>query len=170
MVWRVVGIDPGVRRTGYAFVEADDKDGLRLKQWGVLKQVSRDAQVLGMFWRALQSFGPTHFAVEKPYFHRNPGTLLQLSEVVGMVRASAYLLSAEFVLLLPREIYSWCLGRGSTRADLRRWVANTFGGAHASLGDVPVDVLDAVAVGCALVFSLRHEWAFNRSVAGKRVM
>ncbi len=164
MVWRVVGIDPGVRRTGYAFVEADGQ-GLRLKQWGVLKQISRDPQAMGKFWWVLQDFGPTHFAVEKPYFHRNARTLLQLSEVVGMVRASAYLLSAEFVLLLPREIFSWCLGRGSTREDLRRWVVHTFSGDGCSLsGDVPVDVLDAVAVGCALVFSLRHDWALARSV------
>lgn len=149
---RVVGIDPGLRRTGYACVQVPAR-GLepRLVEAGVLRLrttgplADRLLQLHLELGEVLQEMAPDRVAVEGVFAHAR---FVRTALIMGHARGVVLLAAAERELqvdeLAPAEVKRAVTGRGqATKEQVRRAVM-----AQCGLRSVrgPSDVSDAIAI------------------------
>ena len=145
----VLGIDPGIARTGYGFVQ--ERDGtLEAVAFGVistttklrtparLKKIHRDLSAL------VAEYTPASAALEKLFFSRNVSTAMS----VGQARGVAMLALADYDLKIseygPNEIKQAVAGYGKAgKAQIQEMVRLLL-----SLDEIPRpdDAADALAV------------------------
>lgn len=144
-----MGIDPGLKVTGYGVVEGDRGD-LRLVSCGHL-DVSSEApfpkrlhRLYRGFCQLIEKHQPGCLAIERPFFAKNARSTLMLGEVVGV----AILAAAEKALPVyeysPQEIKGAVTGYGrADKGQVQRMVK-----ALLDLADIPepLDAADALAV------------------------
>lgn len=103
---RVLGIDPGLRRTGFGVIEVGPSRRHRLVQFGVIRPndklplESRLRLIFDGLTKVIAEHQPTHVAVESIYQARNVSSALLL----GHARAAALLSAA--VTNLPLRGYA----------------------------------------------------------------
>ncbi len=114
---RIIGIDPGLRRTGWGVI---DLDGHRLIYVACGSAQSREADALGLRLVALHSaltevvaaFQPDEAAVEATFVNKNAAATLKLGQARGIalvVPASAGLPVAEYA---PNVVKKTIIGVG----------------------------------------------------------
>jgi len=145
----VLGVDPGLKTTGYGIVEEDQK-GLRLVAWGHLdfsssapfpERLHRLYRELG---RLIGKHSPACMAVEHPFFARNAKSTLMLGKVVGVVILAAAEQELPVYEYSPQEIKGAVTGYGRAgKKQVQRMVK-----ALLDLADTPepLDAADALAV------------------------
>src|SRR5205085_1364819 len=87
---RVIGFDPGLRRSGWGVV---DLEGTRLRHVGngvvasdeALSLAERLVQIRTGLAAVVARFGPGAAAVEETFVNKNPTTTLKLGQVRGVV-------------------------------------------------------------------------------------
>ena len=155
----VVGIDPGIARTGYGFVRLTEAGILEAIAYGVIETPAgqplgtRLRQLYKMLNGLLLLHNPSFGAVEKLFFQRNVRTAM----MVGQARGVAMLALAESDLNVaeytPGEIKQAVTGYGA--ADKRQMQLMT--AAVLNLGAIPEpdDAADALAVAVCHIHSSR---------------
>lgn len=149
---RLLGIDPGLRRTGYACVELAPRalepslveaGVLRLRTSGPL--VARLRQLHEEFEGLLEDLRPARVAVESVFSQaRFARTAIVMGHARGVVLLSAGLRDLEVIELAPAEVKRAVAGRGNaTKEQVRRAVMSQCG-LRAIRG--PSDVSDAIAI------------------------
>jgi len=149
---RLVGIDPGLRRTGYACVELPPRrleprlveaGVLRLKTSGAL--ASRLRQLHRELAQVLADLAPDRVAVGGLFAH---GRFVRTAIVMGHARGVVLLAAAERDLevdeLAPAEVKRAVAGRGQATKDQVRRAVMSQCGFRAMRG--PSDVSDAIAI------------------------
>jgi crossover junction endodeoxyribonuclease RuvC len=118
----ILGLDPGLRRTGWGLVEAD---GNRLRHLGdgvICSDADRPlserlAQLHRGVGRVLEEWRPDEAAVEQTFVNRNPESTLKLGQARGVVLlapALAGLLVAEYA---PTSVKQAVVGTGRAAKD-----------------------------------------------------
>ncbi len=116
---RVIGLDPGTARTGYAILEAEGGDMLTAVAFGVIETPPADPlprRLLFLYQRIrelLLLHRPQSGAVEKLFFQRNVSTAIQVGQARGVILlalAEAEIPVAEYT---PNEIKQSVSGYGS---------------------------------------------------------
>lgn len=88
---KVVGIDPGLERTGFAIIEEMPRGGRRLLDCGVIKTPSHFAFPLRLHMIAedlasvLRREHPTVAGVEELFFSKNVKTAMKVSQARGVI-------------------------------------------------------------------------------------
>lgn len=88
---RVLGIDPGSARTGYAVLEMQEEGKARYLECGVIEAVANaplEQRLLTIgqgIEEVLDDFRPTQVAVEDLFYHRNARSALALGQARGAV-------------------------------------------------------------------------------------
>jgi crossover junction endodeoxyribonuclease RuvC len=158
---RILGIDPGYHRCGYAVVERADGGRWRLLVSGAvvtdpshplasrLHQLSTDLAGLLRLWE------PAELAIEELYFAKNAKTALGVAQARGVVLALAAGAGLAIAEYAPSTVKSQLTGSGRAEKAqvgfmVRRLVG---GGADAPAAGALDDELDAIAV--ALCHCLR---------------
>jgi crossover junction endodeoxyribonuclease RuvC len=145
---RLLGLDPGLQRTGWGVIEAAGNH-LRFLAAGVVTTAADDelAARLDMLYRGLQAVvaghAPQHAAVEETVINRNAGSSLKLGQARGVV-----LLAAAHAGLGVTEYASKTVKRavvGTGAAD-KRQVAMMVRMLLPGSGPVAGDAADALAV------------------------
>jgi crossover junction endodeoxyribonuclease RuvC len=145
---RLLGLDPGLQRTGWGVIEVDG-NALRFFAAGVVATDAGDdlAQRLDALYRGLQEVvtrhGPAAAAVEETVVNRNAGSSLKLGQARGVV-----LLAAAHAGLAVTEYASKTVKRtvvGTGAAD-KRQVAMMVRMLLPTSGVVAADAADALAV------------------------
>jgi len=172
---RVIGLDPGLRRTGWGIIESD---GNRLSHVGngvVTSDAGCDLATRLMqlhqgIDRVLADFRPDEAAVEITLANRNPTSTLKL----GMARGIALLTPAQAALpvaeYLPMVVKKAVVGTGhAAKTQVAMMVARLLPGCAVSSADA-ADAL-AVAICHAHTASSGRRWdagdgAARRAVAG----
>lgn len=119
---RVLGIDPGLTRCGYAVV--DDAVRPLPVALGVLRTPATDdlARRLGALQadieRLLEEFQPESVAVERVFFQVNVRTAMSVGQASGLVLAAAARRGCEVVQYTPTEVKETVAGWGG--ADKRQ--------------------------------------------------
>jgi crossover junction endodeoxyribonuclease RuvC len=114
---RIIGIDPGLRRTGWGVVDADG-GGLRFVACGSV--VSDETESLGArlrqifdgLSRVLAELAPVEAAIEQTFVNRDAAATLKLGQARGialLVPALAGLLIAEYA---PNAVKKTVVGNG----------------------------------------------------------
>lgn len=124
---RVLGIDPGLTRCGYAVVD----DGVRpvAVALGVLRTPPADdlARRLGALQadieRLLDEYRPEAVAVERVFFQVNVRTAMSVGQASGLVLAAADRRGCEVVQYTPNEVKETVAGwGGADKAQMQRMV------------------------------------------------
>ena len=101
---RVLGVDPGTLRAGYAVVDVDPHGAIRYVDCGVLvaagdDHVHRIELICADLRGVLSEFGPGVLALEQAYAGRNVSSAMKLAEARGAYRhvcISAGLVTSEY--------------------------------------------------------------------------
>jgi len=93
-VIRVLGLDPGLRHTGWGIVEADGSS-LRFRACGVVRVAAEGSLALRLqrlhdsLAATIRDFRPVEAAVEETVVNRNAGSSLKLGHARGVVLLTA---------------------------------------------------------------------------------
>ncbi|RMG48851.1 MAG: crossover junction endodeoxyribonuclease RuvC [Acidobacteria bacterium] len=149
---RILGIDPGSRRTGYALAEFRGGEivALELGSWSLPARGRRSAalaRLLGEVEAWLADRHPDVAAVEGLFQHRNVRSALALAEARGVVLAALGRAGIDVVEYAPAAIKKCVCGNGTAPKDqVRRALARTVPGlSRFPLADYPEDATDALA-------------------------
>ncbi len=87
---RVLGLDPGLRNTGWGVVDVRDNrvshvaDGV-VRSDGALQMPDRLVQLRSGLAEVIEAYRPDQAAVEETYVNKNPDTTLRLGQARGVV-------------------------------------------------------------------------------------
>jgi crossover junction endodeoxyribonuclease RuvC len=146
---RILGIDPGLSRCGYAVIDYDGRRPTSV-EYGLIRTnpetptPARLHDIVGELRRIVRELKPAECAVERVYFFRNVSTAIDVAMIMGATLVMAIeegLVTRQYA---PLQVKRAIVGTG--RADknqVQRMVAALYG-----LHDVPKppDVADALAV------------------------
>jgi len=147
----VLGIDPGLERTGYAVLcEADGKEA-RLSEAGLIRLSARQslesrlAELHESLEVLLQTHRPTLLACEELYAHyRHPRTAILMGHARGVVLAAAARQGVPVVPIAATQVKKILTGSGhAAKHQVQFAVAATLGLPQMP---EPPDVADAIAI------------------------
>ncbi|MEJ5240367.1 MAG: crossover junction endodeoxyribonuclease RuvC [Anaerolineales bacterium] len=147
---RVIGLDPGTARTGYAILDEDEQGTLAVVTFGVIETPPEETlpQRLLLLYEQVRQLlllhQPQSGAVEKLFFQRNVSTAIQVGQARGVILlalAEAGIPVAEYT---PNEIKQSVSGYGSAdKRQMQEMVRLLLG---LSSRPQPDDAADALAV------------------------
>lgn len=131
----VMGVDPGLARTGWAVVSGDAFQRLTYRAGGTIKTLPGQSftERIGTIADALEEkvrlFGVSGISVEDHFSRRNaPGVGHLLGPVIGAVALIAHRHHLVFLSISPRELKHRVTGTGAaTKEDLVRSLSFWFG-------------------------------------------
>lgn len=90
MALRLIGLDPGLRRTGWGVIEVDGSRLVHVASGEVASTASlplsaRLSQLFDALSGVIEDFGPAEAAVEETFVNKNPSSTLKLGQARGVV-------------------------------------------------------------------------------------
>ncbi|MBX3358989.1 MAG: crossover junction endodeoxyribonuclease RuvC [Phycisphaeraceae bacterium] len=166
---RIMGIDPGLRLTGYACVECPEPGDLSVVEAGVfrLRQKTTVAdRLLELETDLVEALGrlrPSVVAVERVFSHaRHPTTAAIMGHARGVILLCARRADLRLVELGATEVKKSLTGNGhASKAQVQGAVASQLG---LITRPEPADVADAIAIAlcCGRRMLSRHAAALER--------
>jgi crossover junction endodeoxyribonuclease RuvC len=154
-VRRVLGIDPGLERTGYGCIDvASDGWNAVIVEAGVVRLAARTSlsarlrQLDLELNDLLEELAPQVVAIESVFTHqRNLRTAILMAHARGVALLAVARHGLELVELPPATVKKSMTGNGNaTKAQMQRAVASTF---DLAAPPEPPDVADAIAIALA---------------------
>ncbi len=156
---RVLGVDPGLARLGFAVIEARER-GLRLVGAGLVtsdrrrSQSARLVELLRGVESVVHDLRPTEAAIERVAFSRNVTSALPVAEVVGVVRVALELRGVAVHDVAPNTVKNATTSGGAaSKGEVQRTVARLLG---LQAVPEPPDVADAMAI--AYTWLAQRRW------------
>ena len=167
---RIIGIDPGLRRTGWGVI---DSDGVRLVYVACGSVVSDDAESLGYRLRqlfdglseVLARLSPREAAIEQTFVNRDASATLKLGQARGIAMLAPALLGLSIAEYAPNAVKKTVVGAGhSDKGQIRAMVKCLLPRAAPD----SADAADALAI--AITHAHSRSWTeIEARVAGARV-
>jgi len=154
----IIGVDPGLRATGFAVLEMAD-GALRLEEWGEIRSAPRQslqqrlAEVFAGMEAVLEQWRPRSMVLEKLYSEYHfPYTAILMGHVRGAICLAAYRAGVEVIEIPPTEAKRALCGFGrASKPQVGLAVARLLG-----LSSPPRSEHVADALALAIVGALRH--------------
>ena len=169
---RVIGLDPGLRQTGWGLIEAEGSHLTHLAN-GTIQSDAKSplAQRLVQLQQGLQSVLETHrpvtAAVEETLANKNPASTLKLGMARGVALLVPALAGLEVTQYLPMIVKKSVVGTGhADKQQVAMMVSHLLPGCSISSPDA-ADAL-AVAICHAHHLSTRQSWSQSQT-AGQEV-
>jgi crossover junction endodeoxyribonuclease RuvC len=149
---RIIGIDPGLRRTGWGLIESD---GVRLGFVACGSVCSDDGEVLGVRLRhlfdglqeVLSRLSPVEAAIEQTFVNRDASATLKLGQARGIAMLVPALCGVSIAEYAPNAIKKTVVGAGhGDKAQIRAMVARL----------LPRAVPDSADAADALAIAITH--------------
>ncbi len=147
---RVLGIDPGLTRCGYAVVDGRGPSAASAVSLGVIRTPSRDElpQRLASLRRELVAliveFSPDVVAVERVFFQTNVRTAMSVGQASGLALCEAASAGCQVVEYTPNEVKNSVAGYGSaSKEQVQKMVQTRL---KLSQPPRPADAADAAAL------------------------
>jgi crossover junction endodeoxyribonuclease RuvC len=157
---RVLGIDPGLNRTGYAILEKS-KRGPILREGGVIRTDSklplaeRVCEIATGLREVIEELQPSVMAIEQVFSHvEHPKTAILMSHARGVILLCASEKKLPVVHYTPTQIKRLLTGSGrANKEQVQRAIQNEL-----NLKEVlePNDVADAFAVALCHYHTVKH--------------
>lgn len=170
-VVRVLGIDPGLTRCGYAVLEADGPRLVRPLALGVLRTPpssplpQRLAELKGELASLIAEFAPQAVAVEQVFFQVNVRTAMSVGQASGLALAEAAAAGCQVVQYTPNQVKNAVAGWGGAgKEQVQKMVQTRLGLAQVP---EPPDAADAAALAlCHLAMAPLAAQLAARAAAG----
>lgn len=161
---RIIGVDPGLRRSGYGVI---DTDGVRHRYVGsgqICPASGTMPERLGELFlglrEALQKFAPHCVSMETSFVAANVGTALKLGQARGALISSCALQQLQVFEYSPRRMKQAVTGQGgATKAQVQFMVQRLLGLSESPQAD------EADALGLALCHAHTHRPADLRQAS-----
>lgn len=143
---RILGLDPGSRRTGYGLIECQGTRSVHLAHGCIVAAPGSLAVRLRAIFEAVQALieqhHPQEVAVERVFVNRNVDSALKLGQARGAALSAIPGGSSVFEYA-PRAIKMAVVGYGAADKAQVAYMMKTLLGLE---GRIPVDATDALAV------------------------
>lgn len=148
----ILGIDPGLERTGYAILTGTDRSGeVRLREAGIVRLLRggslehRLAHLQESLETLIHTHRPSVLACEELYAHyRHPRTAILMGHARGVIFAVAARCGLEVLPVAATHVKKVLTGSGRAgKLQVQRAVAATL---HLPTIPQPHDVADAIAI------------------------
>ena len=157
---RVLGIDPGLNRTGYAILEQSQKKP-SLREGGVVRSTKdfalaeRMNEIATGLREILDEFAPSVLAIEQVFSHvQFPKTAILMAHARGVILLTAAERKLPVVHYTPTQIKRLLTGNGhANKEQIQRAIQNEL---RLKRLLEPNDVADAAAVALCHYHSVRH--------------
>ncbi len=153
---RILGIDPGTARLGYALVDFDKRTGFQeIIDCGIIKTHQDDSDAARLVeMRAdlefiIERFKPTSVSVEKLFFFKNLKTVIPVAQARGVVLELAASKQIPIYEYTPLEMKKIITGNGMAKKDLVSKVVHEAFKLKTKIS--PDDAIDAI--GMALCYA-----------------
>jgi crossover junction endodeoxyribonuclease RuvC len=147
---RVLGIDPGLTRCGYAVVDADGLGRGAAVALGVIRTPTSEplpwrlAMLREEFARLIGEFTPDVVAVEQVFFQVNVRTAMGVGQASGLALAEAAHAGCDVVQYTPNQVKGAVAGWGAApKEQVQRMVQARLG---LKAAPRPADAADAAAL------------------------
>lgn len=154
---RVLGIDPGMTRCGYAVLQSMGANAVEAVSLGVLRTApadstaSRLAQLHLDIEELIAEFEPGAVALEQVFFQVNVRTAMSVGQVSGIAMALAVRHGCQVVEYTPNQVKEAVTGwGGADKVQVQKMVQARLG---LSRPPEPVDAADAAAVALCFLAS-----------------
>jgi crossover junction endodeoxyribonuclease RuvC len=157
---RILGIDPGTARVGFALVDYDKTNTIDLIDCGVIEtcKTKEDAvrltEIRDDLEELIDKYQPEVLAVEKLFFFKNPKTIIPVAQARGVIVEIAQRKNLKIFEYTPLEMKKIITGNGMASKDQVSDMVHSSLGIEAKIK--PDDAVDAV--GLALSF-VRNDYA-----------
>jgi crossover junction endodeoxyribonuclease RuvC len=118
---RILGLDPGSQRTGYAVIETN---GTRIGYLvsGAIKAggaslAERLQEIFAGVDRLTNEFRPDEVAIERVFMHRNADSALKLGQARGAALSATFAVRPRVFEYAPREVKLAVVGTGGAQKD-----------------------------------------------------
>lgn len=164
---RVLGLDPGSRRTGYGLLDCGAGGAVHVAHGCIdvsgLEFAARLRRIFEAVHALIEAHHPDEVAIERVFLSRNADSALKLGQARGAALAAVPVATATFEYA-PREVKLAVVGYGAAE---KPQVGHMIGRLLAIDARLPADAADALAV--ALCHSQARRLALlTRGVAGAR--
>ncbi|MFA7115732.1 MAG: crossover junction endodeoxyribonuclease RuvC [Bacteroidales bacterium] len=118
----ILGIDPGTNILGYGLVLIDNRSA-HYVDMGVIKMnkekdhFSKLNIILHEVGNIIDKYHPDDFAIESPFFGKNPQVMLKLGRAQGAAICAAFLRDVPVYEYAPRKIKMAITGRGQATKE-----------------------------------------------------
>lgn len=153
---RIIGVDPGLRRTGYGVIETDgyrhryEASGQICPAQGPVPQ--RLGELFRQLSEVLEVYTPDCAAIEASFVAANAGTALKLGQARGALISACVVSEIEVFEYSPRSMKQAITGHGgATKEQVQFMVQRLLGLAESPQAD------EADALGLALCHA--HTWS-----------
>lgn len=143
----ILGIDPGSRITGYAIIEARQKQLLYVSSGCIRVAGKTLAQNLDQIYagisEVIQKHNPHEAAIEQVFMHQNPGSALKLGQARGVAIVAAAQRALNVAEYSARQVKQAVVGYGAAKKEQVQQMVRTL----LNLSGIPqADAADALAV------------------------
>ena len=118
---RILGLDPGSLRTGYAVVEIRGAQISYLVSGAIRAEGDSLAERLQEIFAGVdqltQEFRPDEVAIERVFMHRNADSALKLGQARGAALSATFAVRPRVFEYAPREVKLAVVGTGSAQKD-----------------------------------------------------
>ncbi|MDP8299321.1 MAG: crossover junction endodeoxyribonuclease RuvC [Candidatus Tantalella remota] len=153
----ILGIDPGLRRTGYGLIESDGPDRMKLVEGGVIKTSAQEGisrrlkDIYSNLTDIIKEHHPDVLVLEKIYSHyKHPMTSILMGHARGVICLACGVNGVELVNYAATRIKKAVTGNGHAgKHQVQNMVKELLG-----LNTVPkpADVGDALAMAISYVY------------------
>jgi len=153
---RVLGLDPGSRATGYAFIECAGAESAYLAS-GAIRSTSesfpmRLQEIFAGIASLVDRFRPDEVAIERVFMHRNADSAIKLGQARGAALCGTFATPARIYEYAPREIKLAVTGTGAAQKEQVQLMVKRLLKLSGTLG---ADAADALAVALCHAHSRR---------------
>lgn len=171
---RVLGIDPGLTRCGYAVVDGRGPGAAHAITMGVIRTPAsqelphRLASLRSELVGLIQEFEPDVVSVERVFFQTNVRTAMSVGQASGLALCEAAAAGCVVVQYTPNEVKNTVVGfGGATKQQVQKMVQTRL---KLTQLPKPADAADAAALAlCHLAFApMSRHVAAATSAGGRR--
>ncbi|MET0657137.1 MAG: crossover junction endodeoxyribonuclease RuvC [Steroidobacteraceae bacterium] len=144
---RILGLDPGSLRTGYAVVESNAGHVAYVVSGTIRTEgtslTERLQEIFIAVERLTQDFRPDEVAIEGVFMHRNPDSALKLGQARGAALSATFSARPRVFEYAPRAVKLAVVGTGSAQKDQVQLMVKRLLNISGPLG---ADAADALAI------------------------
>ncbi|MGC9386722.1 MAG: crossover junction endodeoxyribonuclease RuvC [Hydrogenovibrio sp.] len=118
---RILGVDPGSRKTGFGLIESGRYHPNYLLSGVIRVEKFSGAERLKTIFESvtqiIEQYQPDVMAIEKVFMYKNPDSAIKLGQARGVILCAAALKSLPIMEYTPTQIKSTIVGQGHASKD-----------------------------------------------------
>lgn len=119
---KILGVDPGTNITGYSIIVSEGRD-CKMITSGIFDLRKCDdhqtklKEIFLQLQEVIETYLPTHLAVEAPFYGKNVQSMLKLGRAQGVAMAAAMTMGLEIHEYAPKKIKQAITGNGNASKE-----------------------------------------------------